>query len=61
VLLAVVKEGTFPDPLAPRPMAVLSFVQVNVVPETGPDNVVSGAVIPVQYAWFEIGFTVAVE
>jgi hypothetical protein len=43
-----VNEGTFPDPLAARPMAVLLFVQVNVVPATGPVKLVNGAVAPLQ-------------
>jgi hypothetical protein len=44
-----VNEGTFPDPLAARPMAVLLFVQVNVVPATGPASVFAAAVAPLQY------------
>jgi hypothetical protein len=48
VALLTVNDGTSPDPLAARPMAVLLFVQVNVVPLTGPDKFVIGAIIPAQ-------------
>jgi len=41
-------EGISPDPPAARPMAVLLFVQVNVVPLTGPDKFVIGVIAPVQ-------------
>lgn len=47
-LLAAVKAGIFPDPLAARPMAVLLFVQVKVVPLTGPLKVVAGTDTPLQ-------------
>ena len=48
VALVAEKEGTLPEPLAARPTAGLLFVHVNVVPETGPDKVVAGAVTPLQ-------------
>ena len=48
VALVAVKDGTLPEPLAARPMAMLLFVQANVVPATGPDKVVTGAVTPLQ-------------
>jgi hypothetical protein len=48
VVLVAVNEGTLPEPLAPRPMAVLLFVHVNVVPLTGPVMVVAGAVASLQ-------------
>ncbi len=48
VVLVAVKAGTFPEPLAARPTAVLLLVHVNVVPVTGPVNVVAGAVAPLQ-------------
>ena len=48
VAFATVKDGTLPEPLAARPIAVLLFVHVNVVPATGPDKVVRGAVAPLQ-------------
>ena len=44
-----VSEGTLPEPFAARPIAVLLFVQVNVVPVTGPDKFVIGATAPAQY------------
>jgi len=46
--LVAVNEGTLPEPLAARPMAVLLFVHVKVVPLTGPDNIVEGAMAPLQ-------------
>ena len=50
VELAAVKDGMlFPEPLASNPMAVLLFVQVNVVPDTGPVIVVAGTTLPGQY------------
>jgi hypothetical protein len=48
VAFVAVNEGIFPAPLAARPIAVLLFVQVNVVPLTGPDKLVIGAT-PAQY------------
>jgi hypothetical protein len=47
--LVAVNTGMSPEPLAARPIAVLLFVQVNVVPLTGPDSVVTVANVPVQY------------
>jgi hypothetical protein len=49
VAFVAVKEGILPDPLAASPMAVLLFVQVKVVPLTGPDKVVAAAVTLLQY------------
>ena len=48
VAFVAVNEGTLPEPLAARPIAVLLFVQVNVVPLTGPDKVVAGVSTPTQ-------------
>ena len=48
VAFVAVNEGTLPEPLAARPIAVLLFVQVNVVPLIGPDKVVAGANTPAQ-------------
>ena len=51
VLVAVnagIEDG--PDPLAASPIAVLLFVQMKVVPETGPVSAVSEAKAPLQYA-----------
>jgi hypothetical protein len=66
VAFAAVNDGMFPDPLAARPMAVLLFVQVKVVPLTGPDKVVEVTLAPLQCVWFGtvvtvgVGFTVMV-
>jgi len=48
VALVAVNDAMLPEPLAARPMAVLLFVQVNVVPLTGPDKFVTSAVTPAQ-------------
>ena len=48
IALVAVNEGTLPEPFAARPIAVLLFVQVNVVPLTGPDKFVIGARAPAQ-------------
>jgi len=48
VALVAVNEGILPEPLAVRPMAVLLFVHVKVVPLTGPDKFVIGAITPAQ-------------
>ena len=48
VAFVAMNEGTLPEPLAASPMAVLPFVQVNVVPLTGPDRLVTGTATPAQ-------------
>jgi hypothetical protein len=48
VAFVAVNEGTSPEPLTPRPIAVLLFAHVNVVPLTGPDKFVTGAITPAQ-------------
>jgi hypothetical protein len=48
VAFVVVNEGTLPAPVAARPIAVLLLVHVNVVPLTGPDKIVAGAIWPAQ-------------
>ena len=48
VALIAVNEGTLPEPLAARPIAVLLLVHANVVPLTSPDRFVTGARIPAQ-------------
>jgi hypothetical protein len=48
VELVATNEGISPDPLAARPMSVLLFVQVNVVPPIAPEKFVIGAIAPVQ-------------
>ena len=45
---AAVNAGILSDPLAARPIAVLLFVQANVVPLTSPDTFVIGATTPAQ-------------
>jgi len=60
VALMPVNEGILPEPLAARPIAVLLFVHVNVVPLTGPDTLVTGAITPAQYVWLLIELTVGV-
>ena len=47
-VLVAVKEGKLPVPLAPKPIAVLLFAQLNVVPACGDENVVIGTVAPAQ-------------
>jgi hypothetical protein len=49
VAFVAVNEGMLPGPPATSPIAVLLFVQVNVVPLTGPDKLVIGATDPAQY------------
>ena len=48
VALVAVNEGILPEPLAARPIAVLLFVHMNVVPLTGPDKFVNGVSVPAQ-------------
>ena len=48
VEFVVANEGMSPEPLAASPMVGLLFIQVNVVPFTGPDNVVTAATVPAQ-------------
>ncbi len=50
-----------PVPAEGRPMAVLSLVQVNVVPApTGLETEVNDALTPLQKVWFTMGLTVGV-
>ena len=56
--LVAVNDGTFPAPLAARPMAVLLFAQLNVVPLTELLNTVIPAEAPLQYTWLATAFTV---
>ena len=48
VAFTVVNEGILPDPFVARPIAVLVFVQVNVVPLTDPDKFVIEVSAPAQ-------------
>jgi hypothetical protein len=60
VVFVAVNDGMFPDPFAPSPIAVLLFVQVKVVPLTGPDKVVEVTLAPLQCVWFGTVVTVGV-
>jgi hypothetical protein len=60
IAFVAVNEGILPEPLAARPIAVLLFVQVNVVPLTGPDKFVIGATAATQYVLLLIELTIAV-
>ena len=60
VLFVAVNDGMFPDPLAASPMAVLLFVQVNIVPLTGANKVVAVTLAPLQCVWFGTVVTVGV-
>ena len=48
VAFVAVNGGILPEPLAARPIAVLLFAQVNVVPVTGPVKFVTAALVPAQ-------------
>ena len=56
-VLVAVKEGIFPVPLAPKPIAVLLLTQVKVVPGTVEFRLKAGTVFPSHGAIFEIAFT----
>ena len=60
VAFAAVKAGGLPEPLAAKPTAILLFVQVKVVPATGPAKVVRGADAPLQKVWLATAVTVGV-
>jgi hypothetical protein len=47
-----VKEGTFPEPLATKPIAVLEFVQANVAPVGVLTKLVAVTVLPLVTAMF---------
>lgn len=58
--LIAVNDGMLPVPLAPSPIVVLLFVQVNTVPTTGPLSVTAAVADPAHTAWLAIAFTVGV-
>ena len=58
--LVAVKEGTFPLPLAPRPMAVLEFVHVNDPPAGELLNEVAPTTVPLHTLELEGTVTVGV-
>ena len=47
-VLVAVNAAIFPVPLAPRPIDVLLFVQLNVVPVTGPVKLIAEVEAPLQ-------------
>ena len=67
VLLIAVKAPILPIPPDPSPMLVLSLVQLNTVPGTGPVIVTAAVVAPLHTTWLAIalvdgvGFTVMVN
>ena len=66
VVLVAVNPGTFPVPLAAKPLAVLEFVQAYVVPATGPEKFVGVTTTPLHTTILAgtvtvgVGFTVMV-
>jgi hypothetical protein len=58
--LYAVKLGRLPIPLAPRPMNVLLFVQVNVAPATLLPKVTAAVADPLHTVWLATALTVAV-
>ena len=58
VMFAVIKEGIFPVPLPPNPIAGLLFTQLKTVPGTGPETEITGVVRPVQKGISARAFTV---
>ena len=60
VLFVPMKEGMLPVPLAPRPIAVLLFVQLNTVPGTVVVKFTAPVGEPLQTVWFATAFTVGV-
>ena len=64
VLFVAINDGMLPDPFAARPIVVLSFIQVKVVPKTGPVGESNVVVSPLQNSLFMrllivgVGFTV---
>jgi len=59
VVLVAVKLGILPWPLAASPIAVLLFVQLNIVPATVPVKLIAAVAAPLQSVWFVTGPTVA--
>jgi hypothetical protein len=65
VLLVAVNEGILPEPLAAKPMAVLLFVQLNVL--AAPVKLTAAVEAPLHTTWFEgwstegVGLTVMVK
>jgi hypothetical protein len=59
-VLVAVNAAILPVPLAARPMLVLLFVQLNVVPATAPVKVMAVVVAPLHNVWLATAFTVGV-
>lgn len=59
-VFVAVNAGVLPEPLAARPMLVVEFVHVNVVPGTGLVNATDGTPAVLQYAMFATLVTVGV-
>jgi hypothetical protein len=60
VIFVAGNDPIFPEPLAGRPMEVLSLIQVNEVPVTGPPNETGPAEAPLHEVTLDIALTVAV-
>ena len=56
-LLVAVNEGIFPLPFAARPIVVLLFVQVYVVPDTKPEKLTADVAVLLQTTWLATLFT----
>jgi len=59
VLLIAVKLGILPWPLAARPILVLLFVQLNIVPATVPVKFTAAVAAPLHSVWLVTAATVA--
>ena len=60
-VFTALNEGIFPVPDAPSPIAVLLFVQLNVVPATGPLKLMAVDGAPLQTVWLVTAFTVGIS
>ena len=60
VVFVAVKAAILPVPDAARPMLVLLFVQLNVVPPTAPVKLIAVVVAPLHSVWLATAFTVGV-
>ena len=58
--MVAVNAGMFPVPLAARPILVVLFVQLNVVPATGLVKFTGAVNEPLQTVWFATGSTVGI-
>jgi hypothetical protein len=57
VALVAINEGILPVPLATRPIEVVLFVQLKVVPGVGLVKFTADVAPPLQTVWFGTGFT----